>query len=90
MKKIGLILAIGLMSGVLLTGCMAQDEALNAKHVESATNGLDRKVTVYLPNGDVKIYEGKFKIECADSTWTFITQDNKEIKITGTAIAEEK
>lgn len=92
MKKI--FLSFSLFFSILLVGCGNQDQALLNKHNESSKNGLNRTVDVYGANGIlIKHYEGKFKIETSDtnSTWTFLDNNGKEVKIAdGLKISEEK
>jgi hypothetical protein len=75
---------------IFLTGCTEACKK-QLRHTKSNFVGLQRKVTVYLPNGETKIYEGRFKVEQDGLMIAFIDDNNKEIKVpAGITIVEEQ
>ncbi len=62
----------------------------NLKHLKSDIIGLKRKVTLYDCNGRViREWKGRFKIEVQGSYISFIDDDGKDIKVSGTVVVEE-
>ena len=60
------------------------------KHFKSGISGLDRRITVYDCDGEpIRIWEGNFMIELQGNSASWIDNNNKEIKISGTFIIEE-
>ena len=68
-------------------GC--EDAAKTLKHFKSGAVGLKRVVTFYAPDGTVKKWSGKFKVEVTGGTASFITDDGKEVKVSGFYTIEE-
>lgn len=78
---------IGLM--IILTSCASLQKS--CRHTQSNIVGLNRIVTLYDVNGKIiKTWEGKFKVEISGGTASFIDENNKEVKISGTYVIEEK
>lgn len=70
-----------------LVGC--EDLGKTLKHTRSSLIGLHRKVTIYSSNGEpIKSWEGQFKVG-EGTALSFITDEGKEVKVTGTVIVEE-
>jgi len=81
MKKIVFMLAIIFM----LSGC--EKISKRAKHIQSDLIGLNRRVTLFSDDGSViKTWEGRFRLELIGSTASWIGENNKEVKISGTFI----
>ena len=60
------------------------------KHFKSDIIGIKRKVTLYDCNGNViRNWEGRFKIEIQGSYISFIDDNGKDIKVSGTLVVEE-
>ena len=60
------------------------------KHIKSDIIGLKRKITLYDMNGRViREWEGRFKIEIQGGYISFIDEDGKEVKLSGTIVVEE-
>mgnify|MGYP001029783076 CR=1 FL=1 len=60
------------------------------KHLKSDVIGIKRKVTLYDCNGNViRDWEGRFKIEIQGSYLSFIDDNGKDIKVSGTVVVEE-
>lgn len=73
-----------------LTGCTESCKK-QMRHTKSSFVGLQRKVTVYLPNGEVKTFEGRFKVEQDGFMLSFIDDNDKEIKVPASiSIVEEQ
>lgn len=89
LKKLLIVGAtIALLGGI--AGC--EDAQKTIKHLKSSTVGLNRTVTLYAADGRViKSWNGKFMVELVEgsSVAAFITDDGREIKISGTYIVEE-
>ena len=74
---------------ILLIGCASLQKS--CRHTQSNIVGLNRVVTLYDTNGKIiKTWEGKFKVEISGGTASFIDENNKEVKISGTYVIEEK
>ena len=62
----------------------------NLKHMKSDIIGLKRRITLYDCSGKViKQWEGRFKVETIGAYVSFIDDDGKDIKISGTVVVEE-
>ena len=84
MKKLTIIL----LSTLLLFSCERFDKKI--KHFKSNISGLDRRITIYNCDGDpLRIWEGNFMIELEGNSASWIDENNKEVKISGTFIIEE-
>ncbi len=80
------VLLIGLF---LVSGC-TERQRKGLKHFKSDIIGLKRKVTLYDCNGKpIKQWQGRFKIEIQGSYLSFIDDNGKEIKLSGTIAVEE-
>ena len=83
MKKIIIVLSI-----LFLFSCERFDKKV--KHFKSGISGLDRRVTLYTCDGEIiKTWEGNFMIELIGNSASWIDDNNKEVKISGTFIIEE-
>jgi len=83
MKKIVIVLSI-----LFLFSCERFDKKV--KHFKSGISGLDRRVTLYTCDGEIiKTWEGNFMIELIGNSASWIDDNNKEVKISGTFIIEE-
>ena len=72
--------------------CMFGCERLtkNAKHLQSGFTGLNRRITLYGCDGAIiQSWQGKFMVELNGPTASWINDDNKEVKISGTFVIEE-
>ncbi len=82
-----MFLFIFLISGIL--GC-TEKQRKELKHLKSDIIGLKRRVTLYSEDGRViKSWEGRFKIEIQGCFISFIDDQGKEVKISGTIVVEE-
>jgi len=88
-KGIFLSFILALLMLFCLSGC-TERQRKNLKHLKSDIIGLKRRVTLYDCNGKViKQWQGRFKIEVQGSYISFIDDDGKDIKISGTVVVEE-
>ena len=72
----------------MFAGCEKMSK--NVKHFQSGFTGLNRRITLYGCDGmAVRTWEGKFMIELNGSTASWIDDNNKEVKISGTFVVEE-
>ena len=81
---------IFLFLGILLfAGCTAKQRK-ELKHVKSDLIGLKRVVILYDNNGKIiKQWKGRFKIELQGNFLSFIDDNGKEVKISGTVLVQE-
>ena len=83
MKKIILVLLF-----LVLISCERFDKKV--KHFQSGISGLDRRITLYTCDGEIiQTWEGNFMIELIGNSASWIDDNNKEVKISGTFIIEE-
>ncbi len=83
MKKVIIVLSV-----LFLFSCERFDKKV--KHFKSGISGLDRRVTLYTCDGEIiKTWEGNFMIELIGNSASWIDDNNKEVKISGTFIIEE-
>ncbi len=74
---------------ILFAGC-TEKQRKDLKHIKSGIVGLKRSVTLYSETGVVlKKWEGRFNIEIQGSFISFIDENGKEVKLSGTVIVEE-
>ena len=72
-----------------ITGC-TEKQRKELKHFKSDIIGLKRVVTLYDNNGHViKTWKGRFKIEIQGCFLSFIDNNGKEVKISGTIVVQE-
>ncbi len=86
-----LLLAVGVLMlfSLTLSSC-TERQRKNLKHMKSDIIGLKRKITLYDCNGKViRQWEGRFKVETIGAYVSFIDDDGKDIKISGTVVVEE-
>ncbi len=78
-----------LVMSMSLVSC-TERQRKNLKHMKSDIIGLKRKVTLYDCSGNViRQWEGRFKIEVIGSYVSFIDDQGKDIKVSGTVVVEE-
>ena len=83
MKKIIIVLSI-----LVLFSCEKWEKKV--KHIKSDLSGLNRKITLFDCDGEViRSWEGNFRIELIGNSASWIDNDNKDMKISGTFIIEE-
>lgn len=79
------------MVACLLLMASCQKWGKGIKHIKSSYVGLHRTVTVYDCQGKpIRQWTGKFMVETTNGTISFIGEDGKERKATGTVIVEEQ
>ena len=84
---LSLVLALFLL--FFVASC-TERQRKNLKHLKSDIIGLKRKVILYDCNGKViREWKGRFKIEVQGSYISFIDDDGKDIKVSGTVVVEE-
>jgi len=87
-RLIGFVL-IFMFIFAFVSGC-TERQRKNLKHLKSDIIGLKRRVTLYDCNGKViKSWQGRFKIEVQGAYISFIDDNGKDIKISGTVVVEE-
>ncbi len=85
-----LLAVLMLAAGVLAITSCTERQRKNLKHMKSDIIGLKRKVTLYDCNGKViRQWQGRFKVETIGGYISFIDEDGKDIKVSGTVIVEE-
>ena len=83
MKKIILILSI-----LVMFSCEKLSKSV--KHIQSDWSGLERRITLYTCDGNIiRSWEGNFRIELKGNSASWIDENNKELKISGTFVIEE-
>ncbi len=90
-RVLRLLLAVGviMLFSLTLSSC-TERQRKNLKHMKSDIIGLKRKITLYDCNGKViRQWEGRFKVETIGAYVSFIDDDGKDIKISGTVVVEE-
>ncbi len=71
-------------------GC-TEKQRKEIKHIKSDLIGLKRTVTLYDNNGNViKTWKGRFKIEVQGCFISFIDDNGKEVKLSGTIVVQEQ
>ena len=81
------LLLLGLTT--VFWGC-TERQRKNLKHFKSDIIGLKRKVILYDAQGKViRQWQGRFKIEVQGSFISFIDDNGKDIKVSGTVVVEE-
>ncbi len=84
-----LVLIIAAFSLGSMWGC-TQNQRKSFKHFESGLIGLKREVTLYDANGHIiKTWKGRFKIEINGAYISFIDNNGKEVKVSGTVVVQE-
>lgn len=74
---------------IALSGC-TENQRKDLKHMKSGLIGLNRKVTLYDCQGQtIRSWTGRFKVEIQSGIATFIDDDGREIKVSGTYVIEE-
>jgi len=78
-----------LFMALSLTSC-TERQRKNLKHMKSDIIGLNRKITLYDCSGKViRQWEGRFKVETVGAYVSFIDDDGRDIKVSGTVVVEE-
>ncbi len=86
-KQVLIILFI--LCAIFIFSC-TEKQRKEIKHLKSDIIGLKRIVTLYDCNGNViKQWKGRFKIEIQGSFISFIDDNGKEVKISGTIVVQE-
>ncbi len=81
---------IFLFLGILLFAGCTEKQRKELKHVKSDLIGLKRVVILYDNNGKIiKQWKGRFKIEIQGNFLSFIDDNGKEVKISGTVLVQE-
>ena len=74
---------------VFISGC-TEKQRKEIKHIKSDLIGLKRTVSLYDNNGKIiKQWKGRFKIEIQGNYISFIDDNGKEVKVSGTVIVQE-
>jgi len=82
-------LALLCLSMLVVPGC-TERQRKNLKHFKSDIIGLKRQVTLYDCNGRViRTWKGRFKIEVQGGFVSFIDDNGKDIKVSGSVVIEE-
>lgn len=86
-----IIVVVLLVTIIGFRGCMSEDAQKALKHRKSSLVGLDRVITLYAADGSVIFKQrGQFKVETLDGVISWIDDDGKEHKVTGTIHIEEQ
>ena len=81
--------SLAILIGITFSGC-TERQRKNLKHFKSDIIGLKRKVTLYDAQGRViRQWKGRFKIEVQGNFISFIDDNGKDIKLSGTIVVEE-
>ncbi len=84
-----LLAAFVLVVSFGVTGC-TERQRKQIKHFKSDIIGLKRRVTLYDMNGHpIRTWEGRFKIEIMGGYLSFIDDNGKDVKVSGTVVVEE-
>ena len=85
------VIIIGLiLSAIFLFSC-TEKQKKELKHFKSDIIGLKRTVTLYDCNGRIiKQWKGRFKIEIQGAYISFIDDNGKEVKLSGTIVVQEE
>ncbi|NDY42995.1 hypothetical protein G3N55_09095 [Dissulfurirhabdus thermomarina] len=84
-----LFLALAVLAAGLLGAC-TERQRKNLKHLKSDIIGLKRRVVLYNCEGvPIRTWEGRFKVEIQGGYLSFIDEDGKDVKISGTVVVEE-
>lgn len=85
MKK--LLFLVLLSTGI--SGCESCSK--DWKHLESSVSGLNRVITLYSAQGEtIKVWKTQGMVEVDGNTISWIGEDDKEVKISGTFTVEEQ
>ncbi len=88
-RTVALVAALSIVA--LSVGGCTERQRKNLKHFKSDLIGLKRKVTLYDGQGRViRQWQGRFKIEVQGNFISFIDDNGKDIKISGTVVVEEQ
>ncbi len=84
-----IVAALVLLVSAGMTGC-TERQRKQIKHFKSDIIGLKRRVTLYDMNGrPIRTWEGRFKIEIVGNYLSFIDDNGKDVKVSGTVVVEE-
>ncbi len=84
-----LIIIFTLFLIIALTSC-TEKQRKEIKHIKSDLIGLKRTVKLYDCSGNViKEWKGRFKIEIQGNFISFIDNNGKEVKVSGTVVVQE-
>ncbi len=83
------LIIIFILCAIFIFSC-TEKQRKELKHFKSDIIGLKRIVTLYDCNGNViKQWKGRFKIEIQGAYISFIDNNGKEVKISGTVVVQE-
>lgn len=84
-----MVAVIMISACMCLTSC-TERQRKNLKHMKSDIIGLKRRIVLYDCSGKaIRQWEGRFKVETIGSYVSFIDDDGKDIKVSGTVVVEE-
>ncbi len=83
------LIIIFILCAIFIFSC-TEKQRKELKHFKSDIIGLKRIVTLYDCNGKIiKQWKGRFKIEIQGAYISFIDNNGKEVKISGTIVVQE-
>ncbi len=83
------LIIIFILCAIFIFSC-TEKQRKELKHFKSDIIGLKRIVTLYDCNGNIiKQWKGRFKIEIQGAYISFIDNNGKEVKISGTVVVQE-
>lgn len=72
-----------------VAGC-TEGQRKDLKHFKSDVIGLKRRVTLFDNNGrPIRTWEGRFKVEIVGGFASFIDDNGKDVKVSGSVVIEE-
>ena len=84
------IIIVLILCAIFIFSC-TQKQKKELKHFKSDIIGLKRTVTLYDCNGKIiKQWKGRFKIEIQGAYISFIDNNGKEVKVSGTIVVQEE
>jgi len=88
--KLLILSLVIVLFAAFLSGC-TEKQRKEIKHIKSDLIGLKRIVKLYDNNGKIiKTWQGRFKIEIQGCFLSFIDNNGKEVKISGTIVVQEQ
>ena len=84
------IIIVLILCAIFIFSC-TEKQKKELKHFKSDIIGLKRTVTLYDCNGKIiKQWKGRFKIEIQGAYISFIDDNGKEVKVSGTIVVQEQ
>ncbi len=84
------IIIVLILCAIFIFSC-TEKQKKELKHFKSDIIGLKRTVTLYDCNGKIiKQWRGRFKIEIQGAYISFIDDNGKEVKVSGTIVVQEE